>query len=385
MPDCGRAVTRMTEVRHSSPDFAVVGGGLVGAAVALGLARTGLAVALLDEGDIAFRAARGNFGNIWVQGKGGSMPAYANLTRRAAAAWGQFAAELEDETDIRLHFRRPGAFYLCFSDEELQKRASALAALDQVASVASPVTIVDHAELARRVPAIGPGVAGATYCADDGTANPLHLLRAMIAATVARGGRYMPGRKALSVRAEGGGFAIETATGPVRAGAVVLAAGLGNVTLAPMLGMAAPVRPVRGQIMVTEKLRPFLDYGTNFIRQTLEGGCIFGESSEEAGLDESTTLPVLRETARRAITAFPLLARARVVRSWGALRIMTPDGAPVYQSSPRHPGASVVSVHSGVTLAPAHAGEIAAALIAGTLNTPAYNSFSPGRFDVQAA
>lgn len=375
----------MTEIAGRSPDFAIVGGGLVGAAVAWGLARAGQRVALLDEGDIAFRAARGNFGNVWVQGKGGSMPAYANLTRRAATAWTQFAAELEGETGIDLHFRRPGAFYLCFSQDDLKKRAAALADLEARAGIPSPVEVVDRDELARRVPAIGPDIAGATYCADDGTANPLHLLRALIAATVARGGSYLPRHKALAIRAGGGGFAIDTDAGTIPAGAVVLAAGLGNAELAPMLGLEAPVRPVRGQILVTEKLQPFLEYGTNFIRQTREGGCIFGESSEEAGLDESTTLPVLRETARRAVTAFPLLARARVVRSWGALRIMTPDGAPVYRSSQRYPGASVISVHSGVTLAPVHAGEIAATLVGGTLNVPAYQPFSPDRFHVQAA
>ena len=50
-------------------DIVVVGGGLVGAAIGHGLARGGAKVVLLDEGDIAFRAARGNLGNVWVQGK----------------------------------------------------------------------------------------------------------------------------------------------------------------------------------------------------------------------------------------------------------------------------------------------------------------------------
>ncbi len=79
-------------------DFAVIGGGMVGAALAYGLARQGAEVVLLDEGDSAFRAARGNFGLIWVQGKGVDMPAYANWTRRSADLWPEFAAELESET-----------------------------------------------------------------------------------------------------------------------------------------------------------------------------------------------------------------------------------------------------------------------------------------------
>jgi len=58
-------------------DVAVVGGGLVGAATSWGLAREGLRVALLDEGDRAVRASRGNFALVWVQSKGLGLAAYA--------------------------------------------------------------------------------------------------------------------------------------------------------------------------------------------------------------------------------------------------------------------------------------------------------------------
>ena len=63
-----------------SYDVAVVGGGLVGAAMAWGLAREGQRVALLDEGDVAVRAARGNFALVWVQSKGLGLAAYAGWT-----------------------------------------------------------------------------------------------------------------------------------------------------------------------------------------------------------------------------------------------------------------------------------------------------------------
>ena len=61
--------------QHTELDTLVIGGGVVGMAVAYGLARAGERVRLLDEGDDAFRAARGNFGLVWVQGKGLDHPA----------------------------------------------------------------------------------------------------------------------------------------------------------------------------------------------------------------------------------------------------------------------------------------------------------------------
>jgi glycine/D-amino acid oxidase-like deaminating enzyme len=67
----------------------------------------------------------------------------------------------------------------------------------------------------------------------------------------------------------------------------------------------------------------------------------------------------MADIARRARTAFPVLGHARIVRAWGALRIMTPDGLPVYEESSTHPGAFLAICHSGVTLAAAHADVIA--------------------------
>ena len=74
-------------------DLLVIGGGVVGTSIAYGLAKTGDRVVLLDEGDDAFRAARGNFGLVWVQGKGLGNPDYARWTLRAAAAWKAFGQE----------------------------------------------------------------------------------------------------------------------------------------------------------------------------------------------------------------------------------------------------------------------------------------------------
>ncbi len=61
--------------RRREFDAIVIGGGLVGAAIAHGLqCGAGLATALLDEGDVAYRASRGNFGLVWVQSKGLGAP-----------------------------------------------------------------------------------------------------------------------------------------------------------------------------------------------------------------------------------------------------------------------------------------------------------------------
>ena len=65
----------------SSQTMTVVGGGLVGAAIAYGALRAGMRVRVLDQGDTAFRASRGNFGLVWVQSKGLGAPHYQRWSR----------------------------------------------------------------------------------------------------------------------------------------------------------------------------------------------------------------------------------------------------------------------------------------------------------------
>ncbi len=149
------------------------------------------------------------------------------------------------------------------------------------------------------------------------------------------------------------------------AGKLVIAAGLGSRKLAPMVGLDMPVSPLRGQIVVTERLRPLLDIATVNLRQTDEGSVLMGTSQEDVGFDNGTTLPVMRDIAASNLATFPILRDASVVRVWGALRVMSPDGFPIYEQSATHPGAFAATCHSGVTLAGAHALALAPAIMAG--------------------
>ena len=104
----------------------VVGGGLVGLSIAYGLAMLGRQVSVLDEGDDAFRAARGNFGLLWVQGKGYGMSPYAQWTRESVVLWPRFAASLQADTGIDIHLRQPGGFQLGLSDDEMAEESRRL-------------------------------------------------------------------------------------------------------------------------------------------------------------------------------------------------------------------------------------------------------------------
>ncbi len=330
-------------------EVAVIGGGMIGAALAYGLARHGLKTVMLDEGDSALRAARGNFGLIWVQGKGVDAPAYADWTQVSADLWPEFAAELETETGVALGYARPGGIELCLSAAELAAGGEQMARLEAQSGGRFHGEMLDRHALARYLPPLGEAVLGACYSPLDGHVNPLALLRALHAGFLGRGGDHRPGWRVETLTAERPGFTLSSGSERLGAERIVLAAGLGNRALAPQVGIQARIAPLRGQILVTERLAPFLHLPTSQARQSAEGSCLLGDSQEDVGLDEGTTVPVMGEIARRAVACFPFLETVRVVRAWGALRIMTPDGLPIYQVSEACPGATLATGHSGVT------------------------------------
>lgn len=374
------AATRAEGRAQVQADYAIIGGGIVGLSVAWGLLRIGRRVIVLDGDDGSFRASRGNFGLIWVQSKGLKAPAYARWSQGSAALWSGFAAELSDGTGADLSLRQEGGYDFYLDEAALEARVAQYAALRDALGGEYPFEVLGNNALRREEPEVGPRVAGAILHHQDGHVNPLRLLRSLAADVRRRGGQVRTAQTVEDVRQAGDGLRVICQSGQVvTAGRVVLAAGLGAMALGPRLGFAAPVRPQRGQVLVTEKLPPLMRRPSATIRQVDEGGLQIGASAEEVGLDDRVTIPAAAKIAAEAVAVIPRLAQAQMVRSWGALRIISPDGLPIYQHSATLPGVSLVTCHSGITLAAAHA-LLLPRWLEGATDAPDLAQFGEARF-----
>ncbi len=361
-------------------DIVVVGGGIVGIAIAYGLTCHGQRVAICDEGDIAYRAARGNFGLIWVQGKGANCRAYADWTRQSASLWGKFNQELENLTNIDIGYRPTGGIDLCLTEESFEARSRMISRMIEESGGAFKAKMLRRKALDEMLPELGPTVLGASFSPMDAHVNPLLLLRSLHTAFQTKGGNLL-NEAVLDITWTRNAFELSTAKSRISAKKIVLAAGLGSKNLAHKIGLTVPVYPQRGQILVTERLKRFLNYPTTTIRQTEEGSVQLGDSHEDVGLNDNITMDAMADIAHRARCIFPHLEKANIVRAWGALRILTADGLPVYDHSERYPGAFAVSSHSGITLAAIHALEFAKYVVQGHLPSQ-LESFSEQRFHV---
>lgn len=362
-------------------DTLVVGGGVVGMAIAYGLAKAGERVRVLDGADDAFRAARGNFGLVWVQGKGIDKPDYARWSMASVKRWAAFAENLTATTGVGLELSQVGGLQFFLEEDELRGYSQKLAGLRDALGGDYPFEVLDPQALKELSPHIGPEVVGGVYGGLDGHVSPLRLLRALVENFRQLGGELRNGVHCERIEHRGDAFHAWTDGEEHVAGKIVLAAGLGNRKLAPLVGLKAPIEPNRGQVLVTERMQPFLRHPSGRVRQTGEGVVQIGDSKEDAGFDEGTSIDQLSYIAHRACKYFPLLEKVNLVRTWGALRVMTPDGYPIYEQSSQYPGAFLATCHSGITLAANHAGPIAD-WIRGAQPPSDISTFIAGRFDV---
>lgn len=356
-------------MRHA--DVIVCGAGVIGAAVAYGLASLGRKTLVLDGPDTAPRASRGNFGLVWVHGKGLGMRPYARWSLASADLYADFTAELTARSGVECSYRRTGGVWLTLGEGEFAAHKQLIARLHAEAGAEGyRAQLLGRDEIERLMPGVGPSVAGGSWSEDDGEVSPLALLRALHGALPTVGAVRRTGCTVSAIQPVPGGPGFEVTVNGERLGCelLVIAAGLGSRRLGAMLGMDVPVSPDRGQILVTERIAPRFSVTSNLVRQTPEGSILIGATSEQVGEDDRVDRAGLRNVARLGTTAFPFLGRLRVVRSWGALRVLTPDGYPIYEEVPGHAGAFVVTAHSGITLAAAHARRLAAAIASGRLS-----------------
>ncbi|SEF65000.1 NAD(P)/FAD-dependent oxidoreductase [Marinobacterium lutimaris] len=360
----------------NSSEYLIVGGGVVGAAIGYGLARQGLKCTLLDAHDRDFRAARGNFGLVWVQSKGIDFPEYARWTRLSAKLWPQLAKELKEVTGIDVQYEKRGGVHYCLDDHALQQRQTLLQQLQAGSDGDFSYRMLDHNELRELEPEVGPTIPGGSWSPHDGHTNPLQLLRALHAGFINQSGTYLGDHRVEQIERDADGYLLTTAKDRFHCRNLILACGLDNARLGPMVGLQQSVFPQRGQILVTERLPRLLNHPSNYLRQTAEGSLQLGDTKEAVGLDDGQDVRAMAAVAERACRIIPRLSQSRIVRGWGALRVLTKDGYPLYEHKDN---AWAFSCHSGVTLAAAHALSLSVQLKNQQLE-PDLKAFTANRF-----
>ena len=365
-------------------DVVVIGGGVIGISLAYGLLKQNATVFLLDKDDPQLTASRGNFGLVWVQSKGQGMPEYVEWCIEAADKWPQFSEILETETGIQLEYSKKGGLEILLGEDEYIARVNFIEEMRKESrSGTYDCEMLKTTECQEMLPEIklGEEVSGGSFCPHDGYVNPLNLVKALHKGFQLSGGNYYSGQSVKKIEFIGPDYRIHTQDNCYIAGKLVIASGLVTKTLGQMVDIDVPVGPERGQVLVTERTKKVLPFPTGKIRQNFDGSFMLGASNEDVGYNLDTTTKVMNSIAHRAIRVFPYLKNLQLIRSWSALRVLTPDRHPVYVESETCPGAFAVTSHSGVSLASVHSSVLGEWILEGR-HQAKFEVFHPRRFDV---
>ena len=371
---------------HTKYDVCVIGGGLMGSAVALGLVRSGAKVLMVDRTSRLHTASKANFGLVWSQSKGAGNREYSRFSEKAVLEFTDFVRWLEEESGIDIELRLGAGLILCIGDQELAARTESIRKMHHEAELhgekhpSQMVNRKDVQELVGRV-ALGKEVSGGSFSSIDGDVNPLLLLKAMRRVFMKLGGVFINGCVVNGIERLNKNYHLETSSGKNEVPKIVLAAGFGNMPLLDMMGRKLPLVAEKGQLLVTERVKPFLSFPFSGLRQTGCGSVMIGYTQENTDFEIGTTISAAVQLAKRAIRIFPTLHHIRVVRSWASLRILTEDGLPIYDEIDEFPGIYALATHSCVTLASLHMSLLPSWILGGK-KPDAIRKFNLERFNV---
>ena len=348
----------------------VVGAGVIGCSVAYQLARRGVRVCLVERGAICSGTSSACDGGLLLQTKKPGL--HLDLARASLALFPQLAEELPGDFE----YQRASAM-LVSRDAATRAAMESFVAEQRAAGLA--VRLLSPPEVRELEPALQGELEAATYLdpADgptDGMVNPPYLAHALARGAVALGAEIRAGEPVVAIERQAGQVtAVRTTTSRLPCEQLVLAAGAWTPELTRLVGLEVPIRPRRGQIVITECLPPLvgrfvldaayvaLKYDPGLLagrsgdrlpvplalEQSRAGSLLLGSTREYVGYDRRTWPSAIASILRAATDLIPALRRARVNRTFAGLRPSTPDGLPILGPVDEAPGLFLAAGHEG--------------------------------------
>ena len=326
----------MSSAQQQSPDLAVVGGGVIGLAVAWRAAQHGLHTVVLERGAIGSGASGVAAGMLAPSSEatfGEQLLLALNL--ESARRWPAFAAELAERSGADPGYRPSGTLLAA-------RDADAATGLERELAFRESLGLAVERLLPSRArdlePALAPTLRAAAVAPDDHAVDPRRVLAALAAALRAAGGELREGAEVTELDTSGDrATGVRLAGGErLAAGAVVIAAGAWAGSFAGLPdGARVPVRPVKGQLL---RLRD--PAGPGLLDRVLrtedvyvvprgDGRYVVGATVEERGFDDAVTAGAVHDLLRDAVEVLPGIAELELEEARAGLRPGTPDNMPV--------------------------------------------------------
>lgn len=346
-------------------DVVVIGGGIIGAAIAYYGAKAGLEITVLERSELASGTSSRCDGNILAIDKDPGFDSQMSLKSQ------QLVHELTKELELPFEYRNLGSILVCENDEEME---AANRWVKQQQEAGLEFKMLDREDLRNESKYFADDLYGGLECKTDSTVNPYMLTFSMFQSARKLGAKIHTHTPVKNIKAEpNGGFTIETPTTIFTAKKVVNACGIWAPMIGEMLGVTIPILPRKGQIIVASRQQPVgmrkvmefgyliskfggkrvVDpltekYGVALVFEPTESqNFLLGSSREFVGFDTKVNYEVLQVMARRAQRFYPKIMDMSIIRSYAGLRPWTEDHLPIISEVEEVPGFYVAAGHEG--------------------------------------
>lgn len=365
-------------------DIAIIGGGVIGSAIAYNLSRSGAKVTVFERDHVASGASGVGAGILSIIPEHDRSSPLFKLSAASIRLLKDTCAALKEETGLDPEYVPVGLLRVAFTEQEEHdlKQLQLWAQLQRMEA-----DWINHDDLMQTEPALSEDIRGAMYTTGEHQIRAVKLTQAFARGAANRGTDYRLTAPVVGLTYQG-----ERVTGvrladgsQVSADHVVIAAGAWSSQLGADIGLNLPVRPVKGQLVhlyaPTRVMRLTVMHGIGYVTPKVDGTIVVGATQEEAGFDTRTTSEGVAAMLGMGSLLVPALSRAEIAEIKVGLRPGTPDGLPILGPAPGWEGLTIATGHfrSGVMLSPITGKLLAECIIDGTVS-PQLTPFLPDRF-----
>ncbi|MBD2427863.1 glycine oxidase ThiO [Phormidium sp. FACHB-1136] len=359
---------------QAGQDILVVGGGIMGLAIALELRQQGASVAVLSR-DFAAAASHAAAGMLAPRAEGIPPGLMLDLCLASLERYPDWVAKIEALTGQSVGYWPSGILAPRFQVPDLSDSTTQQSQENQVIQESAQGQWLTTEALAHYQPGLGAGVKGAFWYPEDGQVNNQALVKALRTAVLDLGVTIHEGVGATALRQSQGRIerVCTAQAGDFQADHIVLAAGAWSHDLLPV-----PVFPKKGE-MASLRVPPALGtvqplqrvlFGENiYIVPRQDGRIVLGATGKDVGFAPGNTAAGVHQLLANAIALLPWLADCTLEQTWWGYRPATPDEMPLLGPGPAA-NLTLATGHyrNGILLAPITAHLIAEFLAGRTPN-----------------